>query len=243
MSHRISLSCFLVIIFASLTSAETIGLHCWIVANNEGVSSHSYSSVTNDVIELNKIFAQVAMSFSIQSVTYTNSTHLTNIVFTNDQHIAELCSITNGTGGLEVYFVETISDYANAVRVPSGIAISSTHNRTTLAHEVGHACGLADIYESYRETNLSVTGMPCKAWLPRDWGWYPENVSQVDLIQRLLMYGYDTTSKGDISRGDVYGLSYEYTWNPTRNDWDKSWRLGVIPVGFKDHGTRQPVSL
>ena len=113
MSHRISLSCFLVIIFASLTSAETIGLHCWIVANNEGVSSHSYSSVTNDVIELNKIFAQVAMSFSIQSVTYTNSTHLTNIVFTNDQHIAELCSITNGTGGLEVYFVETISDYAH----------------------------------------------------------------------------------------------------------------------------------
>ena len=132
MSHRISLSCFLVIIFASLTSAETIGLHCWIVANNEGVSSHSYSSVTNDVIELNKIFAQVAMSFSIQSVTYTNSTHLTNIVFTNDQHIAELCSITNGTGGLEVYFVETISDYANAFRVPSGIAISSTHNRTTM---------------------------------------------------------------------------------------------------------------
>lgn len=242
MRLRMEVLCVFVMTLALLTCAEPIGLHCWIVANNEGVTTHSCATVTNNVVELNKIFTQVAMSFSIQSITYTNSTYLANVVFTNNQHIAELCSITNGTGGLEVYFVETISDGVDAFFVPSGIAVSSSYNRTTLAHEVGHACGLADIYENHAETSLCVTGTPCQAWMPCDWGWYPDRVMQTDVIQRLLMYGYDTTSKGDISRGDVYGLSYNSVWNATSNRWDKVWRLGLIPVGFKTHGNRTPVS-
>ena len=229
-------------IASACNTAKSADLYCWIVADDDGATSHSCSTITNNVAELNKIFTQVAMSFSVQSVTYTNSTYLTNIVFTNKQQIAELCSITNGTSGLEVYFVESITDRVAAFCGESGIAVAKNYNRTTLAHEVGHACGLADIYDAHQETTLVVTGMPRKVWMPCDWGWYPENFTQVDAIKRLLMYGYNTSTKGDISRGDVYGLSCEYTWNTARNDWDKSWWLGMTSVGFKDHGNRHPVS-
>lgn len=230
------------LIALTAVGSAPIDLYCWIVADDRGSTQHSVTSVSNDVDELNKIFTQVGMSFTVLSISFTNSTHLTNIVLTNEQQIAELCSITNATGGLELYFVKTISNDANAFWVPSGIAVSSSHNRTTLAHEVGHACGLDDIYEAHKETAHRVTGAPCKAWMPRDWGWYPDRIMQTNIIQRLLMYGYDTTSKGDISRGDVYGLSYNYEWNATSNKNDKVWRLGLVPVGFKDHGIRHPVS-
>lgn len=222
--------------------AAPIKLTCWIVREDNGASPHSAETVTNCVVELNKIFSQVAMEFSLESISWTNSSYLTSIVYTNSAQITALCSITNQTGGLEVYFVKSISHRANAFCGRSGIVVSGRYNRTTLAHEVGHACGLSDIYVTHRETNLSVTGMPCKAWLPRDWGWYPESLTQGKLIERLLMYGYDTSDKGDISRGDVYGLYYEHVWNAANNNWDKKWHLELSKVGFKDHGNRHPMS-
>lgn len=226
----------------ALVSAKTIGLSCWIVAEDDGDSQHSPSTITNCVIELNRIFSQVAMEFSLVSIVKTNSSHLANIVFTNSAHIAELCSIASQTGGLEVYFVESITGGVNAFCGTSGIAVSSTHNRTTLAHEVGHACGLDDVYDWHRETTLVVTGMPTEERLPHDWGWYPPAVSQADIVRRLLMYGYDTSDKGDISAGDVYGLYYESEWNAGRGVWERVWRLGNAPVGFGTHGSRHPAS-
>lgn len=223
-------------------NCQMVPLCCWLVADNRGDSLHSYSSISNCVDDLNAIYSQVAMEFEIQSISRTNSTHLTHIEFTNDTQIAELCSVTNQTGGLELYFIDSITDGINAFMIPSGIAISASHTRTTLAHEVGHACGLPDIYDVHQESSLTVTGMPCKAWMPRDWGWYPERVAQADVIKRLIMYGFGSAAKGDISRGDVYGLYYDSVWNAGSNKWDKVWHLGLAPVGFKDHGTRHPVS-
>ena len=226
----------------SKANCQTIPLYCWIVADNRGDSLHTYSSISNSVDELNAIYSQVAMEFGIGSISRTNSTYLTHVEYTNDTQIAELCSVTNETGGLELYFVDSITDGVNAFMVPSGIAVGASPTRTTLAHEVGHACGLSDIYDVHQETSLTVTGMPCRAWMPRDWGWYPEHVAQADVIKRLLMYGFGSAAKGDVSRGDIYGLSYDSVWNAASNRWDKVWHLGLAPVGFKDHGTRHPVS-
>ena len=233
---------WLVAVIPFLSLAQSVDLYCWIVAEDNGQTIHSHSSVSNSVSELNKIFSQVAMNFSIRSIVQTNSTYLANIVYTNNQQITELCSIASQTGGLEIYFVRSITHGVNAFCGASGIAISSSCNRTTLAHEIGHACGLSDIYDEHSETNLNVTGMPSRVRMPQDWGWYPEFITQADVIQRLLMYGYDTSSKGDISKGDVYGLSYDNVWNAARQNWDKTWVLGMIAVGFKEHGSRNPVS-
>ena len=225
--------------------ASPIKLYCWIVKNDRGESPHSEVSISNQVESVNRIYSQVGMTFSIETISCTNSTRLTHVDYSNAAQKAELCSLTNLTDGLEIYFVETITDRTVAFCGMSGIVVSRNFSDTTLAHEIGHACGLSDIYDSYsRETDLVVTGMPQKVYFTHDWGWYPENVTQAQLVQRLLMYGYNTgsTHKGDISRGDVYGLWYEQVWNPSRNAYDKVWQLGLAPVGFKLHGNRHPVS-
>lgn len=242
MRRRIAALCAVVTTLSMPVHAAPVGLHCWIVADDAGQSSHSFATISNNVAELNRIFSQVAMSFEIQSISCTNSSHLSNVVFTNDLHISELCSITNGTGGLEVYFVETITDGTDAFCATSGVVVSRSYNRTTLAHEVGHACGLKDVYVGHRETSLTVTGMPCKVWSPLDWGWYPDFVTQEVLIKRLLMYGVDTADKGDISRGDIYALWYSWILNEAGTDYVKDWHLSLAPVGFKAHGNRHPRS-
>ena len=227
------------------TVASQVKLHCWIVADDMGDSPHSYETISNQVVSVNRIYSQVAMSFTIESISHTNSTRLTNVDYSNAAQKAELYSLSNHTEGLDVYFVESITERTDAFCGRSGIVVSRNYSDTTLAHEIGHACGLSDIYDSYsRETDLVVTGMPQKVYFTHDWGWYPENVTQAQLVQRLLMYGYNTgsTHKGDISRGDVYGLWYEQVWNPSRNAYDKVWQLGLAPVGFKLHGNRHPVS-
>ena len=211
----------LAVILAFPAVAHTIDVHCWIVAEDDGGTPHTPSSISNCVEELNGIFSQVAMSFAVKSLLQTNSTHLTHIVLTDDKQIGELFSLARQEGGLEVYFIKTITGNANAFHTPSGIAVSSTHNR---------------------ETTLVVTGMPTGERLPHGWGWYPPAVSQADVVRRLLMYGYDTSDKGDISSGDVYGLYYESEWNADRGVWERVWRLGNAPVGFGTRGSRHPAS-
>ena len=218
-----------------------IKLHCWIVAEDDGRTFHTLNSISNQVGSVNRLYSQVAMSFTIESISHTNSTRLTNVDYSNAAQKAEIYSLSNHTEGLDVYFVESITERTDAFCGRSGIVVSRNYSDTTLAHEIGHACGLSDIYDSYsRETDLVVTGMPQKAYFTHDWGWYPENVTQAQLVQRLLMYGYNTgsTHKGDISRGDVYGLWYQYVSGTT----NKVWQLGLAPVGFKLHGNRHPVS-
>ncbi len=236
------LVCFCLLIFGLTVWSEPIKLHCWIVANDRGDTPHSAESICRQVEMANRIYTQVAMSFTIESISYTNSTRLTDVVYTNSTQIAELCGLTNGTGGLEVYFVNSITDDTDGFQTPSGIVVGGITTDTVLAHEIGHACGLCDIYDF--GNGMSVTGMPQKAYFTHDWGWYPENVTQAQIVQRLLMYGYsmDSTYKGDLSRGDVYGAWYEYKWNSMLNSYYKQWHLSNAPVGFKLHGNRHPAS-
>ena len=221
--------------------AQPVPLHCWIVRSAEGLTQNSLAGVSNSVDIANRCFSQVAMSFEIASINYIDNDSFRVVNFTNQVQYLSLCNVTNNTGGLEVYFVDRVDGGANAFQLNEGIVIGKERSTDfTLAHEIGHACGLSDIYDFW--DGMSVTGMPQKAYFTHDWGWYPENVTQAQIVQRLLMYGYDIETKGDISRGDVYGVWYEYEWNPMLNSYYKHWHLSNAPVGFKLHGNRHPVS-
>ena len=223
--------------------AQPVPLHCWIVRSAEGLTQNSLAGVSNSVDIANRCFSQVAMSFEIASINYIDNDSFRVVNFTNQVQYLSLCNVTNNTGGLEVYFVDRVDGGANAFQLNEGIVIGKERSTDfTLAHEIGHACGLSDIYDFW--DGMSVTGMPQKVYFTHDWGWYPENVTQAQLVQRLLMYGFntDSTHKGDISRGDVYGVWYENEWNSTLNSYYKHWHLSNAPVGFKLHGNRHPVS-
>lgn len=233
------LSAMLVVFLVLTVHSAPIKLYCWIVQDDGGRSPHSETTLTNHLATVNRIYSQVAMRFSIESISYTNSTRLTAVNYTNDVQNAELCALGHVTDGLEVYFVNSITHNVTAFQWSHGIVVGDRANGTTLAHEIGHACGLSDIYDVFPdETSLAVVGNPERNRFTHDWGWYPENLTHADIVKKLLMYGYGSDTKGDISRGDVYGLWYHHADGTT----NKVWQLGLAPVGFKLHGNRHPVS-
>jgi len=239
---KIPLLSFLVfIVFAGL--AQPVSLHCWIVQRDDGVQRISLESISNQVTSANKIFSQVAMSFEISSINYTNDSRYVSVSFTNDVLQTEICNITNATNGVEIYFVESVTDGALAFRRSDGIIIGTQgYGETLLAHELGHACGLADIYDYNSQTTLRVQGLPQASRFTHDWGWYPDGLTQPQIIQKLLMYGYNTPYGTDMPRGDIYGVWYEYVPNSSGLGYNKVWHLSNAPVGFKLHGNRHPVS-
>ena len=77
MKHFIVL---LLLFVAASVFSSTIKLYCWVVGEDDGRTFHTISSISNQVESVNRIYSQVAMSFTIESISYTNSTRLTNVV-------------------------------------------------------------------------------------------------------------------------------------------------------------------
>lgn len=232
---------FLVCLVLLCLSAQTafgtdVRLKCWIVSDGTNVSSQTSTSVSNLVDGVNEIYAQACMRFLVDSVSYTNDAYLANVHLTNSVQWRALSSIEQGTGMLELYFVPVLDGGATAFHTRLGVVVGPNANARTLSHEIGHACGLPDIYVRHRGTANVVQGLPSRERMPDDWGWYPPSLTQEVLIQRLLMYGLFSTTKADIPYGDIYGVYY------TRVGRTQIWHLDQAPIGFGLHGNRHPVS-
>lgn len=225
-----------------LAGADSVRLSCWIVGNDGGATAFTCDGVSNLVNGVNEIYSQVALFFVIDSISYTNDTYLSDLIYTNAVQRAAICNITNNTGGLELYFIRSLSGRPTAFSGSGGIVIGPRGNARTVSHEIGHSCGLPDIYNFYRGTALAVYDSPSKGRMPDDWGWYPSSVSHSNIVERLLMYGFRSDVKADISYGDVFGLHYTDSWDNASHTWSRAWFLDNAPVGFGTHGRRNPAS-
>ena len=114
--------------------------------------------------------------------------------------------------------------------------------KSLIPFEIGHACGLCDIFDAGVGTALSVSGMPSESRMPDDWGWYPPEVTHADIIKRHLMYGGRSDTKADMSYGDIYALYYTKTLNANGTGFNREWHLENAPVGFGLHCNRNPMS-
>ena len=234
--------CLLALGIVMNVQSEEVKLKCWIVSDDRNENKWTTESVSNHIDGVNQIYSQVCMKFAIHSISSTNDAYLANVDLTNTVQWMTLTSIEQNTGMLELYFVPVVYGGATAFQTSRGIVIGLRANARTIAHEIGHACGLPDIYNEDRETSLKVLGMPSKERMPDDWGWYPPSMKQADLVRRLLMYGVYSDTKADITYGDIYGLYYTNFWNQTTRKWERVWQLNNVPIGFGRHGNRNPTS-
>jgi hypothetical protein len=136
------------------------------------------------------------------------------------------------TDAIEVYFVDRFA-YPPSLPNPAGLSSSeglgsgtfkedgiaiannsdANHFRV-LAHELGHACGLLDIYTDRPSTSIG-SGLVRMSWAPDDWNdgpdpaYYESQLEQQTLVKRLLMYGGGGVITAiDIPSGSVYGVDY-----------------------------------
>lgn len=239
---------------------KIVKLYIWIVADNLAGSNSVFDqpTVRQWVAKTNEIFMQAGMRFEIPTgginyVPYATYKDIDSVP--EGEALVEYPQTSNFTreDGLEIFFVNKIANVAGLSYPQKGIIVSkvlevpitleddsvtTTEYSTrflTLAHELGHACGLEDIYpDSFWKLNVN------SLWMKKDCtykkipdsimsvpGYYNYYLMHENLIERLLMYGasindsYVFFDKYDISSGKVYGN-------------DKTGRSRDIKTGLED---------
>ena len=189
--------------------------------------------------EVNRIFTQVGIQFNLDPVVaHIADTNYLEIMKGDGTYplAQQLANHAQGTGGVELYFVRRIEGAAGLAN-ENGIIIGAASESQAIAHELGHACGLADILDFVEwKDPPQVThshlyeGEAAKWRLPLDWGTdsdegYYGVQQQTNLIARLLMCGRLQPSRlnKDISYGDAHGI-FPTSSNPTN--------YATCPIGF-----------
>ena len=136
--------------------------------------------------------------------------------------------------------MESIEE-ANGLTNPGGCAVRASAGPNSLAHELGHAQGLTDIYAGGVTNMPNIVDEATKPWLPDDWGtsssegYYPPSVLQSELIERTLMLGVCSPTKRDITTGEIRAI-----WKPIFSF--EPMRESNAPVGFFQNAVSNPHS-
>ncbi len=207
---------------------KRIPIYLHIVRDNDGNNAATTVAAFNTLLgEANQIHEQSAIEFFLATnanVLYTNKTDWLDISTSNDyEEYGQLQSWSSNTGGIEVYCIyrfdnpSTLGLTWTVADSRGGVTITTNATGLILAHELGHACGLEDIYD-YRmqqgHLTLFNTNYVQQSWVSHDWctnlsmGGYGQ-LPQIQLLRRLLMYGYAIPDAVDISAGPVFGLNVD----------------------------------
>lgn len=204
-----------------------VKISAWIIGDRNGVP-RTTGEIQEMVKAANDIYSQVGMSFYVDSITMTNILNVRKIYLEDRVEDGSLCfsnitEIASQTGGLECYFIDKFADDEDVRGVNwfKGLVIAKSATDKTLAHEIGHACGLEDIYVEKGGCEISNSEIFCWHHAISDWNggscgagsiggsrYYKTNTSHAEIIRRLLMLGQSNSEdrRCDISFGIVDGV-------------------------------------
>jgi hypothetical protein len=224
----------------------TVPVYAWIVCGTNGVPAIGESVLRGKFPEINRIWDQAGITWQLAEVNFvTNNDWLIVSSGTNGNY-EEVCAHGVPQDGVELYCVNQTSRSLGMTSL-RGAVVRGNEPAVVYAHEFGHFCNLKDIYVSHDpETSLVVTGPVERVRFSMDWpsndneGYYPQGLSQANVLRRLLMHGRYEPGQSDLSAGDVDGL-----WNHRIHDaihqvWVDHYELGTVPLGFLEHGNKQP---
>ena len=248
---------------------QTFKITAWIISGKNDALPWRVEDVQAMIAPLNDIYRQVGVSFYLDTITVTNIPDAYNLPYdstTNDLWgVDRLVDIGHDTGGVECYFVNSLVRPNNkpgplACNDLQGIVLSAEASCITLAHEIGHAFGLSDIYASNREKDTDIPAASeqhvyrefvSESCCMCDWNggcdgkgacgtrYYPPATTLDAVLHRLLMYGVGGGEDDgrDLTIGSVRGVWYKQVGS------ERIWYVGPAPVGFFDNEDKHPVPI
>jgi len=219
-------------IFGKVLTSTTVPIHAFIICDSNGVAAVSENTVADWIAEANRIYRQVAMTFTLASVSSVTNQSWFNI--DSDVRFYQMTSYTNYTGGLELYCVKSINGLLGKSTTPAtsgeteGLMVSSEAFLNTLAHEIGHSCGLMHVDTTgYGDGLVAEDLVESPNWSGGSGtGYYEPTLKYRDLTPRIIM----STSGGE-SRAEIplYGVQGMYQG-----------ALYLMSVGLEQMTTREP---
>ena len=204
------------------TTMHEVKIYPCVISRMGRPSPITQSHLDTMLAEVNTIFRQVGMHFSYGA----SITNVTNDVWAENGLVKsavgnQIRNILSGTDGLEIYFIPGEKrkpgpgkKFKLGAYNPWGIIMRTSANAKTMAHEIGHACGLHDIYvdrNGFEPSELS--DFLVKSRMEDDWSngtgtrFYELLLRHETVIRRLMMFGEGSDEKSDIPAGSVFGLS------------------------------------
>ena len=208
-------------------------IYPYLVAGASGAEL-TQTQLSEKLLAVNKIYRQVGLHFSAAPIEVVQNYKWSHFGLAKKDIARAIRDYEHKTDGVEVYFIgdnESVVDYdtrATGRANVDGIIIRSNASGVSLAHEIGHVCGLKDIYI---DTNCQELHQPLREqWAPSDWSngtgcrYYSTMKCPLDLIPLLLMHGVGVENRSDIPLGPIRGLLKDDTVSGRRN-------LGNAAVG------------
>ena len=242
-------------------SLKTVSVNFTFIRNSLGTMpggiSDANAYIASRLADANKVFAQAGLCFVKGTTSFVNNDNWFDIPFlptsTYRQRVTEICLSQQSCTGIKVFINNSFFDFQGAMdhavtpcqgRVSYCIISPHYMFSRDLSHEVGHACGLEDIY-GFSIPNSSLT-FPIMNFpvlrddMPLDWtglsNYYPSGTTRHNIVTQLLMTGFPSSNdpRADIPRGEVYGILLDAVSGAASTN--------MVDVGLSAI-TRDPVSL
>lgn len=232
---------------ARVVEMSEVNVTCLVAKGADGEPIRTTEEIDEMIRGANEILLQVGVQMKRTADPRVIEISHDGMIARNEDSVVEdmvtfsnLVDVASNTGGVEVYFVRSIRSDSNknaitGLHCDRGIALEKLADALVLAHEVGHAIGMSDIYVAEGDYRLTY-GETRKIFMDNDWNggcqgpsdfsvhydvmqavgsarYFRRGLLHGNVIQRLLMNGerdFDSSVNGiDITYGTVYGMDTE----------------------------------